>query len=114
MAVFQLESRKILKERVKIMAYCKNCGMKIDDQAVVCPQCGVAQEKAPAVNDNGGFGWGLLGCCIPLVGLILFLVWKDSKPKTAKAAGIGALVSVIIGVVWYVLMMVVGIAAAGL
>ena len=29
------------------------------------------------VNDNGGFLWGLLGCCIPIVGLILFLVWKD-------------------------------------
>ena len=46
-------------------------------------------------NDNGGFLWGLLGCCIPVVGLILFLVWKDQKPNTAKAAGIGALVSVI-------------------
>ena len=44
------------------------------------------------VVDKGGFLWGLLGCCIPIVGLILFLVWKDTKPKTAKAAGIGALV----------------------
>lgn len=49
--------------------------------------------------DNGGFGWGFLGFLIPLVGLILFLVWKDTKPKTAKAAGIGALVSVIAGIV---------------
>ncbi|MCI9082736.1 MAG: hypothetical protein HFI70_10630, partial [Lachnospiraceae bacterium] len=53
-------------------------------------------------NDNGGFLWGLLGCCIPVVGLILFLVWKDQKPKTAKAAGIGALVSVILSVVFYI------------
>ena len=50
------------------------------------------------VQDNGGFLWGLLGFCIPVVGLILFLIWKDQKPKTAKAAGIGALVSVIISV----------------
>ena len=49
-------------------------------------------------NDNGGFLWGLLGFCIPIVGLVLFLVWKDQKPKTAKAAGIGALISVILGV----------------
>ncbi len=60
-------------------------------------------------NDNGGFLWGLLGCCIPIVGLVLFLVWKDTKPKTAKAAGIGALVSVILIVVWYILMAVLGI-----
>lgn len=62
-------------------------------------------------NDNGGFLWGLLGCCIPIVGLILFLVWKDSKPKTAKAAGIGALVCVIVYVVFYILMAVLGIGA---
>ena len=93
------------------MAFCRNCGNEIDDRSVVCPHCGVAQNNAPAVQDNGGFGWGLLGCCIPIVGLILFLVWKDQKPKTAKAAGIGALVSVGISVVCYVLSMVLGIAA---
>lgn len=91
------------------MAYCNNCGKEIDDRAVICPNCGVPQDNKPQVVDNGGFLWGLLGCCIPLVGLILFLVWKDTKPKTAKAAGIGALVSVIIAVVYYILAIAVGI-----
>ena len=85
------------------MAFCKNCGTQIHDQAVVCPNCGVAQETKPAVVDNGGLGWGALGCCVPIVGLILFLVWKDTKPNTAKAAGKGALVSVIASVVLYIL-----------
>lgn len=85
------------------MAYCKNCGAQIDDQAVVCPKCGVAQNSTPPVVDNGGFGWGLLGFCVPLAGLILFLVWRDNKPKTSKAAGIGALVSAILWVVLYIL-----------
>ena len=58
-------------------------------------------------NDNGGFLWGLLGCCIPIVGLVLFLVWKDQKLKTAKAAGIGALVSVILGVLSYIVVFVI-------
>lgn len=58
-------------------------------------------------NDNGGILWGLLGCCIPIVGLILFLVWKDQKPKTAKAAGIGALVSVVLAVACYVIFFVI-------
>jgi len=67
------------------------------------------------VTDNGGFGWGLLGFCIPIVGLILFLVWKGEKPKTAKAAGMGALISVIIGVVFYILLFVVmGLGAAAM
>lgn len=55
------------------------------------------------VTDSGGFLWGLLGCCVPIAGLVLFLVWKDQKPKTAKAAGIGALVSVIASVAFTVL-----------
>ena len=91
------------------MAFCRNCGQQIDDRAAVCPHCGVAQENKPQVVDNGGFGWGVLGCCIPIVGLVLFLVWQDTKPKTAKAAGIGALVSVGIGILYYILMFAVGI-----
>lgn len=93
--------------------YCKNCGQEINDNAVVCPHCGVQQKDlTQQTSDNGGFGWGLLGCCLPIVGLILFLVWKDSKPNTAKAAGIGALVSVGIGVLWYLLIFIVGIGGA--
>lgn len=61
------------------------------------------QTTAPQETDEGGFLWGLLGCCIPIVGLVLFLVWKDNKPKTAKALGIGALVSVIATVLFYVI-----------
>ena len=92
------------------MAFCTNCGAQIDDNAVVCTSCGTAQNNTPAVVDKGGFGWGLLGWCIPIVGLILFLVWKDTKPKTAKAAGIGALVSVILGVVVYIATFALGFA----
>jgi len=93
------------------MAFCKNCGNRIDDKAVICPACGVAQ--GPVTTDNGGFGWGLLGCCIPLVGLILYLVWKDTKPRTAAAAGKGALISVIISVAYYIILAVIG-AMAGI
>ena len=53
-------------------------------------------------QDRGGFAWGCLGFCIPIVGLILWLVWRDEKPKTAKAVGIGALVSAWCLVPWSV------------
>lgn len=72
------------------------------------------EENTNVVEDKGGFLWGLLGCCIPIVGLILFLVWKDTKPKTAKAAGIGALISVAIAIVYYIIVFVViGASALG-
>ena len=100
----------------KTMAYCRKCGALIDDYAAVCPKCGTPQNggpnNPPPAADNGGFLWGLLGCCIPIAGLILFLVWKDTKPRTAKAAGIGALVCVIAYVLMYVAAAVLGISAA--
>ncbi|OUQ13888.1 zinc ribbon domain-containing protein [Massilimicrobiota sp. An142] len=94
--------------------FCKNCGQEIDDKAVVCPHCGVAQREMSydTIKDDGGVGWGILGCCIPVVGLILWLVWKDSKPNTAKAAGIGALVSVGLAALWYIFVFALGIGGA--
>ena len=101
------------------MKYCRNCGTQMEDAATVCPSCGTVQEPSQTVQvlvqqpvDNGGFGWGLLGCCIPIVGLILFLVWKDTKPKTAKAAGIGALVSVGISILWYIIVIAAGVGSS--
>ena len=95
------------------MAYCRKCGAPISDLAYSCPSCGNIQSgPVNAGVDKGGFGWGLLGCCVPLAGLILYLVWKDQKPKTAKAVGIGALVSTIFSVIWYVIAVVGGVAAS--
>ena len=54
---------------------------------------------AQAVNDSGSIGWGILGFLFPIVGLVLFLVWRNNKPKCAKVAGIGALISVCINIV---------------
>ncbi|WP_373124794.1 zinc-ribbon domain-containing protein [Blautia producta] len=86
--------------------YCKNCGAEIDDKAVVCLKCGVAAGNdggiAAGIKDDGNLGWGLLGCCIPIVGLILYLVWKDTKPNTAKMAGKGALIAAVCLILYYI------------
>ncbi len=89
--------------------YCGNCGNKLDDNAYICPKCGIVVEndnnslaKSTSGNnniDNGGFGWGILGFFIPIAGLIIYLTMKDTKPKTATAAGKGALISTILGCV---------------
>ena len=95
------------------MAYCRNCGAEINEYALTCPKCGAQQRTEPSASpDEGGFLWGLLGCCIPIAGLILFLVWKDTKPNTAKAAGIGALVSVGAYILFYLLSFACGIGSA--
>lgn len=62
------------------------------------------QGGTVVANDTGSAGWAVLGFCFPLVGLILFLVWKDSKPESSSAAGKGALVGVIVGALCFILL----------
>ena len=71
-------------------------------QILVAP----TQNGTAAVEEGGTAGWAILSFFFPIVGLILFIVWKDSKPKSSKAAGKGALIGVIVGaifaVIWYI------------
>lgn len=60
-------------------------------------------EAQQANTDTGSFGWAVLGFFVPIAGLILYLVWRNEKPLTAKKAGIGALVSVIVSLVFFVI-----------
>ena len=62
--------------------------------------------NAPNPEDVPSAGFNALAFFFPVVGLILYLVWKDSTPKRAKAIGKWALISVIVGVVCYILMMI--------
>ena len=65
-------------------------------------------------EDTGSIGWGVLGYFIPLVGLILFLTWKDTKPKSSKVAGKGALIGVIVNnVVLPIIIYIIAFAIAG-
>lgn len=68
----------------------------------------------PRNNDSASFGWGFLGFLIPIVGLILYLVWKDEYPLRAKSCGKGALISVILYVVIMIIYFIVLFAAVGM
>ena len=69
------------------MAFCKNCGNRIDDRAVICPACGVAQ--GPVTTDNGGFGWGmLLVVGIVHTGIAYALYFGAIKDVNAQTAAI--------------------------
>lgn len=98
------------------MKYCSKCGKEIMDDAMICPGCGCSQENKALQNqaDSNSYGWALLGFCIPVVGLILYLVWKENTPLKAKAAGKGALVSVIVSVIFYVIYAIILGAAIGM
>ncbi|MCA1356324.1 hypothetical protein FO433_06760 [Weissella cibaria] len=81
--------------------------------AVAVPEAGktVAETvtQVEKTEDSGSAGWGVLGFFFPLVGFILWLVWMKDKPKSSKSAGVGTLISVILGVlIWIIFAVVVG------
>ncbi len=83
--------------------YCKNCGKQIADDSSICPYCNSRTSfSAPSPSkpdDAPSFGWAVLGFLFPLIGLILYLVWKSDYPQKAHSVGKGALIGVIISVV---------------
>ena len=74
------------------------------------PQYDDYDEK---VKDSGSIGWGILGFFLPIVGLILFIAWHNSRPNSARAAGLGALISVIVNIILSIISFIVlGIGSA--
>ena len=111
--------------------FCKYCGSALQEGANVCPRCGKAQSELsvqivqqqdvaePPVqivqrqdvadpSDRPSFGYAFLGFLLPVIGLILYLVWKDQTPLKAHSAGKGALIGVI---VWTALSIILAILA---
>lgn len=99
--------------------FCPHCGVQANDGQVVCLNCGRALPQIQSnyqtsrVQDSGGAGYGILGFFIPIIGLILYLIWKDEKPNSARAAGTGALIGVIVSVIFTILLMIVMASASG-
>ncbi len=72
-----------------------------------------SSTQAQSAKEGGTAGWGILGFLFPIVGFILWLVWKDEHPAKSRSAGIGCLVAVcmsVVGTILYfvVLMLLVG------
>ena len=63
------------------------------------PQPTYAMPEQQAVVDSGNIGWGVLGAFFPIVGIILFFVWKNTKPKTAKVSIIGAAIGIVLSLI---------------
>lgn len=62
------------------------------------PMQNYQNQGMPGVNpgDTGSFGWAVLGFFIPIAGLILWLVWKNTKPQTAIQCRNGFIAGVVV------------------
>lgn len=55
-------------------------------------------------QDSPSTGFAVLGFCFPIVGLILYCVWRETLPQRAKSAGVGGLFGFIIGLILIVIL----------
>jgi len=108
--------------------FCGACGTEIPNSNVFCPICGAkladqligtdqSQSRHTVYRNNQGFddsssiGFATLSFFFPLVGLILFLVWRESLPLKAKSCGKGAIIGAIVYFVIGLIGTIVNIAA---
>ena len=51
------------------------------------------------MNDDGSVIWALVAFLIPIVGIILWAAWHEERPKCARMAAWGTIVSLIVGAI---------------
>ncbi len=112
-----------------IYMFCSKCGKSIPDNAIYCPECGnntnpTSQQQSMGniqntynngqqiVNDEPNTLANIASCCFPIVGLVLYLVWKDTKPKSSSAVCKWAIGGVIAVAIIYILCIILGLAGS--
>ena len=110
--------------------FCMNCGAEVQSDNIFCINCGSRlsaqpagteqpQQNAPAQtydrpgyeNDSSSNGFAVLSFFFPVVGLILYLVWRENLPLRARSSGKGAIIGAIVNVVIVIISVIVQIAA---
>lgn len=82
--------------------YCPQCGRYVGDNSAFCSNCGMRfnnKQNQIGYDDSSSSVFAILGFFIPIVGLILFLIYENQRPKRAKSAGKGALIGFITRIV---------------
>lgn len=101
------------------MKYCVYCGCQNRTNGAYCENCGHSMVyentnnyQKPIMEEKNTFWWGVLGFFIPVAGLIIFLIWLHERPKSAKSAGIGALIRTVLTIGMIIIMCFIAFIAA--
>lgn len=66
------------------MMFCNNCGQVIDDDIGICMHCNKVSNNIEYIKDIPSNLVGLSAFCFPLVGMVLYFMWKDNRPKSTS------------------------------
>ncbi len=88
--------------------YCQSCGSETKPQQEICTSCGVKLIGKTNSNDKPSTIANIGSFCFPIVGLILYLVWKQDKPIAAKSACNWTLIGIGVSIAIYLVAMFLG------
>ena len=113
------------------MAYCSRCGKAIGEGSFFCADCAPVNTNQPPYtqyaqptppppqyqqppyyqkpinpDDAPSGGFAFLSFFFPLIGFILWLVWKDESPRKAKSCGKGALIGFCSGIIFTIVFVI--------
>ena len=89
---------------------CPRCNSLIDSKDTFCTHCGYRLDQKRRIqrqpshprepnNESSLFLWALIGFLSPIAGIILYLIFKDTKPRSASYSIRGAFVAIVIYVI---------------
>lgn len=95
--------------------YCPRCGNACDPKAVICVKCGMAFENFNPVVEEDKPSTALKVLCVlfPVIALILYCVYKKTKPISAKEYGKWGLIGLAINVALQIVSVVLNLFAYG-
>jgi len=81
--------------------FCAKCGAEMGEGVEFCPKCGT--RAGTAAGDDAVGPLGIVLFCLPLIGAIMYFVWKEDKPKKAQTACYLALGGTVLGIMLQVI-----------
>ena len=92
--------------------YCPGCGKQITVNDHYCPYCGkqLNSDQQPNYNyrpdyshvngdDAPSIGYSIISVFVPIIGIILYFLFKRNYPNRAQACGIAALIGFLINLI---------------
>lgn len=84
--------------------YCHHCGQEVMTGTKICPYCGADlnthKERVRTISENDApsRGFAALSFFFPVIGLILYVIWRREYPLKAKSCIEGSIAGIIIHV----------------
>lgn len=96
------EWKYLMSKEYEESVICSECGSACSPEAVKCKKCGAPltiTKKNTHIDDYPLLILNVLSFLIPLLGLVLFLVYKSERPRSAAEYGTSAISGFFFGIV---------------